>query len=168
MGDSALVSVLLYGHIVSAIGLLGGSLLFAFAIGPTLPKLTPAARAEVVVKLLPRVTSVLLGFSGLLSVFGIALAYVMTGGDLSRFSSSTPWGLRISIGIVLGFAALLIAILLIRPSVNELARLQSSAPTDQPPPPRLRTVLRRVQVGALVSELVMLVTVGFMVAAAGV
>lgn len=168
MTDSALVQVLLYGHIVAAMGTLGGSLLFAFAIGPLLPRLTPATRAEVVVKVLPRIAAVIGGFGGLVALFGVALALAITGGDLSQFSNANPWGQRISVGIVFGLAALLVAYLWITPAVRELARIQAGLPADGSarPPPRFLVLMQRVQIGAVLSEITMLAAIAFMVAAA--
>ena len=168
MSDSALVQILLYGHIVSAIGLLGGSLLFGFAIGPMLPRLTPSTRAEIIVKVLPRVSRVIGGFGALLSIFGIALAYEITGGDFSQFASSNPWGARISVGIFLGLIALILAYGVIEPSVREMSRIQAALPADAagPPPPRFRALMTRVRMGSLLAQIVMLATVAFMVASA--
>ncbi|MCI4340006.1 MAG: hypothetical protein L3K06_03520 [Thermoplasmata archaeon] len=168
MSDSTLIQVLLYGHIVSAIGLLGGALLFTFAIGPVLPRLSPATRGEIIVKLLPRIAQVLSGFGVLLTLFGIALAYEITGGDFSQFSSSNPWGARISVGIFLGLIAVILALGVIQPTVSEMGRIQAAVPADAqgPPPARFMALMGRLKVTSLTAQIIMLATIVFMVASA--
>jgi hypothetical protein len=168
MSDSAIVMVLLYGHIVSAVGVLGGSLLFAFAIGPVLPRLTPATRGELIVKLLPRVANVITVFGGLLALFGVALAFAITDGDLSQLSTTTGWGLRISIGVVLGLIALIVAMGVIHPAVMEMGRIQAAQPPDAsgPPPARFVRLMNRLRAGSILAQITMLGAIAFMVAAA--
>jgi hypothetical protein len=168
MSDSVLVQVLLYGHIVSAIGMLGSALLFTFAIGPVLGRLTPPTRAELIVKLLPRVARTITGFGALLAIFGVALAYEITGGDFSQFSFSEDWGARISVGVFLGVVGLVLAVGVIHPTVIELARVQAAAPPDAtgPPPPRFRALMLRLRVTSLFTQLLMLSAIVFMVASA--
>ncbi len=169
MGDSVLVSVLLYGHIASAMAFFGGAVAFAFGVGPSLVKMMPTSRRDVMVNLFHNFANMMLVFAALLAVFGAALVYTMTNGDLSRLNPSDPWGLRIAIGATIGLAVELEAFLLIAPSVKGMAKIAREMPADgsSPPPARFLQLQSRVVHASVISPFLMLAAVGFMVSAAG-
>lgn len=169
MGDSLLILVLTYGHITSAMAFLGGALAFAFAVGPVLPRMQPAARRDLVVHLFPRFANIMIVYVALLAVFGALLVGALTNGDPSRLQLSDPWGLRVTIGGLLGALVVLDAVLFIAPSIKAMARVAEQLPPDglTIPPREFRRLQGRVRASSMVSLVLMLAAIGFMVSAAG-
>ncbi|HKT22539.1 MAG TPA: hypothetical protein VJR06_08030 [Nitrososphaerales archaeon] len=170
MSDSALVSVLLYGHIISAMAFLGGAIAFAGAVGPTLARLQPEARRDLISNLFPRFARLMLTFAALLAVFGVALVFAIASANPSQLSLTDPWGLRVAIGGTLGLVVVLDAFLVVGPAVKGMARIAQETPVGATaaPTPKFLALQRRVAAGSGFSILLMFAAVGFMVAAAGI
>lgn len=169
MGDSILVSVLLFGHIASAMAFFGGAVLFTFAVGPSLGKMAPTTRRDVAANLFRPFANLMGIFAVLVIVFGVSLVFAITQGDLSQLNPTTPWGLRITIGGGIGVAVMIESFAIIIPSVRTLGRLAQEMPSDgsSPPPPLFMKLQARVAHTALIGPFLMLAAIGFMVSAAG-
>lgn len=90
---------------------------------PSLSKLSTPSAQEFVVVVFPRLARFHDFASTLAVVFGASLAYVITGGDVSILFPTNPFGLRISVGALLGLTAFLLGSLVIIPSVRKVAKL---------------------------------------------
>lgn len=124
---SLVVAALLWLHIFSAIGWMGAAMVFGMVLGPLLPAFNPATRGEVIVKLFPKYVRYIEAFSGMTVLFGFATAMAFSGGDLSKFSPTTTWGLFISTGATLALVTLALAMGVIIPSVKKLVLLTQDA-----------------------------------------
>ena len=121
-----LFTVVLWAHIFSAIGWLGAAMVFGIIIGPSLAKLSPQARGEFMVKVMPRYLRYFEVFSAMTIIFGVITAAVLLNGDFSSISFSTPFGLYITIGAILAlivFAVSFSVILPIDPQDNQDQRV---------------------------------------------
>src|SRR2546428_8522807 len=95
------ITILAYLHISSAMGWLGGAVLFVSVVGPGLRSLSPMARLEFLAKIGPGATRFFIGSSTATIVFGLALLFAFPG------ASSTT----ITAGLTLGLIAYLVAML---------------------------------------------------------
>ena len=164
-----LIDVLTYLHVLSAIGWLGGALLFLLVIGPLLPRFAPATRRELILSLLPRLASYLTMFGFATIVFGFALAGAVIYDGLDTFDPSQTWGLALTIGILLALLAALEGGLLTRRRLLRLVAMSRDAPTrpDAVPNPEMLVLMGRIRQGAVVTVALLLTALGTMVAAAG-
>lgn len=143
---SAALAVLLWLHIVCAVGWLGAAMVFAMLIGPTLPSLSPASRGELVVKLFPKYIRWAEIFTLVTPVTGVALGLYI--GPKVVFDPSTSLGMYISAGALLSLVTLAISFGLIAPTARKIVRLTEELMKSPAPPPaalgqaskRLRTL----------------------------
>ena len=169
MADPLVLTILAFGHILSAVGWLGASLLTGFVVGPGLQDLSAPSRLEFVSKLIPRILRYVMGMIAGTFVFGLLLLYEVTGGDFSLMSPSTTFGAAISGGIALAVIALVLAVTVIFPSFCRMASLAEEALKSggQPPPPELMKYADRARISSmlgavlLVFVLVLMVSAGF-------
>jgi len=117
--------VLLWLHIVAAIGWVGAAMVFGMIIGPSMPTFTPTTRSEFVLKVLPKYVSYVEVFILATPLIGIALALSISNGSFSVFSPSTRFGMVISVGVGLVVVAWVIAFGAVTPA----AQLQTAAKT---------------------------------------
>jgi uncharacterized membrane protein len=68
-----ITAVVAWLHIISAIGWLGGGIMFAFVVGPALAKLSPPSSGEFLVKVVPRVVLFFQISAGTTILFGVLL-----------------------------------------------------------------------------------------------
>jgi len=160
--------MLLWLHIVSAVGWLGAAMVFAMLIGPTLPSLTPAARGELIVKLVPKYIRYAEIFTFITPIFGLALALYITHGSFSIFAPSTTFGLYISIGALLSVVAWVIGFGLVAPTGHKIVLLTKDLIKNPgaPPPPELQKASVRLRMASTAGLVVLLIIVGCMVVAA--
>src|ERR1700693_1544079 len=102
-------TILAWLHIFSAIGWLGGGILFAFVVGPALSKLSPQSSGEFLVKVVPGVVRVFQIIAGTTIVFGVLFLYSFSNGNFGMLSFSASFGMYLSIGLSIGFVAFLIS-----------------------------------------------------------
>ena len=160
-------AVLLWLHIVGAVGWLGAAMVFAMLIGPTLPTLTPASRGELVVKLIPKYINYALTFTFITPIFGLALALYISHGSWSVFAPTSSFGLFISIGALLSIAAWVIAFGLVGPTSRKVVRYTKEMMKNPgPPPPELLKASKRLRMVSTTGLVVLLLIVACMVAAA--
>lgn len=169
MADPLLLTVLAYGHIVSAIGWLGGVLLTTFVVGPGLQTVSPPARLEFIAKVMPKIIRYLVGMITGTILFGLLLLYFLIGGDFALLSPSTSFGAALSAGIGLAIIAVVVAGAVVIPSFQKVIAIagQVLKGGQTPPPPELMKYSKRAKVGSvtvtviLLVVLVMMVTAGF-------
>jgi uncharacterized membrane protein len=163
-----LSGILAWFHILGAIGWVGAAMFFAMVVGPLLGKLTPGARGELILKLLPRFVRYIAAFGTLTLVMGVALAFSITNGNIGLLSpTASPVGLYITVGAVLALVTIGIATGVVIPTSNRIVRiLQTMAQNPGPPPPELARATTRLRMGATTALVLLLVVLVFMVAAA--
>ncbi|MDA4124222.1 MAG: hypothetical protein OK438_02035 [Thaumarchaeota archaeon] len=158
-------AILAWFHIVSAIGWLGGGIMFAFVVGPALAKLSPPSSGEFLVKVVPRVVRFFQIFAGTTILFGVLLLYSL--GSLPLLDPSTSYGVNLSIGLSIGFVAFLISEFVSVPiqvkAINMIKEMQASG-QHQPPADFPKTLKRASDTATLTVLLLVLASV-FMVAA---
>jgi len=157
--------VLVFGHVLSAMGWLGGGLLNTLVVGPDLKKLSQAAALEFNAKVLPRIVSFVQATAGLTILFGLLLLYYMYSQDSSYFSSTS--GMDVSVGIVLAVITAAVAFSMAIPSFKKVSRLAASVLGESPqaPPPEMMTYAKRARRGSIIVLALLLVTLVAMVAA---
>ncbi|MDA4128948.1 MAG: hypothetical protein OK422_05800 [Thaumarchaeota archaeon] len=151
-----IITVLAYLHIISAIGWLGGAVLFVSVVAPGLRSLSPTARLEFLSKIGPKATRFFAGTSTATIVFGLALLF-----------SSDVSGTNINVGLTLGLIAYLVALVVAFPALTKADHLAKEALASGqagPPSPELAKALKRGGLGVVVVVLLLVVTLMFMVA----
>ena len=163
-----LITVLAYGHILSAVGWLGGALFLTFVLGPGLQKLSAPSRLEFLAKLIPKILRYLLGMIASTLVFGLLLLYFFIGGDFSMLSPSTTFGVTISTGIALALVAAAIGVGITIPSFNKAVAIAEGLlkSGQQPPPPELMKYSKRARMGSVAAVILLLVVLVMMVSSA--
>jgi len=158
--DSSILTVLFYGHILSAMGWLGGGLFTTFVVGPGLQTLSPSSRLEFIARVIPKVLRFVIYSAVGTMGFGVLLyAYSLTD---SSFSPS--WALYTGVGLALIVAAIAFSITI--PSFRRMSKIAQSivsGETQGPPPPEMQVLARRAGMGALVGTAILLAVLGMMV-----
>lgn len=169
MSDPLVVTVLTWFHVFSVVGWFGAALVFLVVIEPSLPNLSPQTSGEIILKVFPKFVRYIQVFAVLTLVFGIALALIMSNGDLTLFGLGSAWGLDVTIGASFGFATFLLVFLLLTPSVEKLGKIvvQMQQNPLQPLPVEFHIVQERLKFGAPTAVLLLSLAMVFMVAAAG-
>lgn len=139
--------------------------MFAFVVGPALAKLSPPSSGEFLVKVGPRVVRFFQILAGTTVLFGVLLLYSL--GSLPLLDLSTSYGVELTIGLSIGFAAFLISEFVAVPiqvkAINMIREMQASG-QHQPPAEFPKTVKRASDTATLTVLLLILASV-FMVAA---
>lgn len=166
MTSTLILGVLAWFHVLSAIGWLGGDLVLLIGMEPRLGKLSPAARSELTTTLLPRLNRLEMTFATATVLFGVVFAYGLTGGDLAMLSPTTTWGLAITVGATLGFAAYLLEVIVEYPSENRVIAItrQMRASNQTDPPPELSKYHERSELAEAGVLILLLAALAFMVA----
>lgn len=163
-------AVLLWLHIVSAVGWLGATMVFAMLIGPTLPTFTPATRNELIVKLLPKYIRYSEIFTFITPIFGLTLALYISHGSWSVFNPAIygNLGMYLSIGALLSLVAWVISFALIAPTGRKIVWFTNEMIKNPaaPPPAGLVRASKRLRVVSTTGLVVLFVIVVCMVAAA--
>ena len=169
LGSYTLVTAILaWFHIASAMMWLGGGILFAFVIGPGLAKLSPPSTGEFFVKVVPRVSMFFRVVAGATVLFGVLL--ILTGlsnGDFGPYSFSSKWGFAITVGLFIGLVAFLNSEFVAQPPLRKVIRIlremQSSG--QHQPPAELPKTVKRAQMTASVTVILLIIALVFMVSA---
>jgi uncharacterized membrane protein len=165
VASQILIDILGYGHVLSAIGWLGGGILTTFVLGPNVRKLTPGASLEFNAKVLPRIVR----FVEMMIVstfgFGLLLLYFIQDGDFSWLSSTTQ-GYEISTGIVLALTTAAVVFSVTVPSFRKVSKLAESIlhGEQKSPPPEMMKYGKRARTGSLVAITLLLLVLSMMVA----
>jgi uncharacterized membrane protein len=160
-------TVVLWLHIISAIGWLGAVMVFGMVIGPSLSKLSGSARGEFMAKVAPRFVNYIEIFSIMTLIFGVGMLAVIADGSMSIISLSTTFGLCISIGAILALVAVALAFAVVVPATHKIVRIsQSMLQNPGPPPAELMAASNRLKVGSTTAMVLLIIVTVFMVAAA--
>ena len=163
-------AVLLWLHVVSAVGWMGAAMVFAMLIGPTLPSLTPSARGELIVKLLPKYITYAELFTLVTPIFGLGLALYISHGSFAVFSPATygNFGLFISIGAFLSVVAWVISFGLVAPTGHKIVSITKEMMKNpgSPPPPELQKASTRLRIASTTGLVVLFIILVCMVVAA--
>jgi uncharacterized membrane protein len=161
--SAALLTVLGYGHVLSAIMWLGSGLLTGFVIGPSLRGLSPPTSLEFNAKVIPKITGFIRMAAISTYVFGILLLYFFQDGDMSWLMNSTQ-GYIISGGVLLALVAGIIGFGVAIPAFNKVARLSGEAIAGgKPPAPEMMNYAKRARMSSILAVLILLVVLAMMV-----
>jgi uncharacterized membrane protein len=166
MASAALLAILAYGHVLSAMGWLGGGILTAFVLGPNLRKLPPAAALEFNPKVVPQILRFIQVMIGTTFLFGVLLLYYYYDGNFSPLST-TSQGMELAAGVVLALAAAAVAFSVTVPSFKKIVKIANSLLQggQQPPPPELMKYGKRAKMGSLVGVALLLTVLAMRVSA---
>ncbi len=160
------LEVLLWLHIVAAIGWVGAAMIFGMVVGPALPTLNPAARSEFIVKVLPKYLRYAMIFALATPIWGVALALAMANGNFSIFAPTTQFGLFISAGAALSVVAWVVVLGVVIPSGRKVIRLtEDMMKSPGSPSPELLGANKRMRAGATVGLVLLMAILVCMVAA---
>jgi uncharacterized membrane protein len=161
--SAVLLTVLGYGHVLSAVMWLGAGLLTGFVIGPSLRKMSPPASLEFNAKVLPRITSFVRMAVASTFVFGILLLYFFQDGDMSWLMNSTQ-GYVISAGVLLAVVTAVLAFGFTIPAFAKVSKLSAEAlQSGKPPAPEMMGAGRRAATGSMVGVFLLLIVLAMMV-----
>ena len=164
---SAGFAVLLWLHLIGAVGWLGSAVVFGMLIGPTLPSLSPASRGELVVKLFPKYVFFLQIFTLITPVFGLGLALYISHGDTSIFTPNNPFSTYIDAGAILTLVTWALTFGVATPAAGKVIKLTKEAMAGSgPPSPDLAKASARLRISAAVGMVILFVIVACMVIAA--
>ena len=155
-----------FGHILSAMGWLGGGMLTALALGPNLRKMSPSAALEFNAKVLPKLARFVQMAIGLTLLFGLLLLYQIASAAGGSSYFSTTQGMEISVGMALALVTAIIAFAVTLPSFKKVSRAAEGAlANQQPPPPEMMSNAHKASQGAQIGIVLLLITLAMMVAA---
>lgn len=168
MVNQIIVGIVTWLHVVSVIGWTGAALTFLISIRSSLPKLSPQASAEFVIKAMPRFVRSVQAFTVLTLVFGPSLAYTMNNGPPNQFDFVSPWSMFVTMGASVGIVMLFIVFFLFTPTANNLVKTvrQMQQNPGQPPPAKFRTLQKRLAMIPPLGVTLLLLAEAFMVTAA--
>lgn len=89
MVDPVLLTVVAHAHVLSAVTWLGSTFFAIFVLVPGVRNLFPAANGEFTVKVFPRILRFVEMTGGSTIVFGVALLYLVVGGDFTLSSATS-------------------------------------------------------------------------------
>jgi len=159
MVDQIIIDILGYGHVLSAMGWLGGGILTTFILGPSLRSLTPSAGLEFNAKILPKIIRFVNVAVGLTLVFGIGLFFAVS----DQLTSTQADEIYTGAGLALVTAAVAFAVTI--PSFRKVIRLASEAlQGGQPPSAEMMKSAARARQGAIISVVLLLVVLVMMIA----
>jgi len=168
MVNQIIVGIITWLHVVSVIGWTGAALTFLVSLRSTLPKLSPQASGEFVVKVMPRFLKSVQVFTILTLVFGPSLAFTMNDGPPNQFNLVSPWSIFVTMGASVGIAMLFVVFFLFTPTANGLVQTvkQMQQNPDQPPPPKFSILQKRLAMIPPLGVTLLLLAEAFMVTAA--
>ena len=159
MVDQIIIDILGYGHVLSAMGWLGGGILTTFVLGPSLRSLSPSAALEFNARILPKIIRFVNVAVGLTLVFGIGLFFAVS----DQLTSTQSDEIFAGAGLALVTAAVAFAVTI--PSFRKVIRFASEAlQHGQPPSPEMMKSAGRARQGATVSVILLLVVLVMMIA----
>ena len=160
----AILWVLAYGHVLSAIAWLGSGILTGFVVGPNLRKMAPAAALEFNAKIIPKIVRFIQMAAVSTLLFGLLLLYYSFHGDLSFLMDSTQ-GYILSAGILVALLTAILAFSFILPSFNKVSAFAKGAiEAGQPPPPEIMKYAKRARLSSMTGVFLLLIVLAMMVA----
>lgn len=163
MPSAVLITVLGFGHVLSAVMWLGSGLLTGFVIGPALRSMNPAAALEFNAKVIPKITGFIRMSVVSTYVFGILLLYFFQDGDVSWLMNSTQ-GYVISAGVFLALVAGILGFGYVIPAFGKVSKLSAEAlQSGKPPAPDMMNYGRRARVGSMAAVFLLLIVLAMMV-----
>ena len=160
----AILWILAYGHVLSAIAWLGSGILTGFVVGPNLRKMAPAAALEFNARIIPKITRFVEMAAVSTLLFGVLLLYYNFHGDLSFLMDSTQ-GYILSAGILIALFTAILAFSFIVPSFNKVAAFAKGAiEGGQPPPPEMMKYAKRARLSSTAGVFLLLFVLAMMVA----
>jgi len=168
MVSQIIVGIITWLHIVSVIGWTGAALTFLVSIRSSLPKLSPQASGEFIVKVMPRFVRSVQVFTILTLVFGPSLALTMNDGPPNQFNLVSPWSIFVTVGASVGIVMLFVVFFLFTPIANGLVHAvkQMQQNPGQPPPAKFGVLQRRLALIPPLGVTLLLLAEAFMVTAA--
>ncbi len=168
MVNQIAVGIITWLHVFSVIGWTGAALTFLVSIRSSLPKLSPQASGEFVVKVMPRFVRSVQVFSILTLVFGPSLALTMNDGPPNQFNLISPWSIFVTLGASVGILMLLVVFFFFTPTANGLVQIikQMQQNPGHPPPPRFSSLQKRLAIIPPLGVALLLLAEVFMVTAA--
>lgn len=161
-----LTTIWAYGHILSAMAWLGGGILFSFFVGGKLRLLSPPSLREFLIKILPGVLRFFQAVAGATVLFGLLLVANMADGNYAQFSHPTGWALAVVLGMIVALIAFVVSEFVAVPAFRKLVRLAQSVPEGgSGMPPEFPRAAQRAGATGLLTVILLLITLGFMVAA---
>lgn len=159
MADQLLIDILAYGHVLSAVAWLGGGILTAFVLGPSVRMLSPAAGLEFNAKVLPKIVRFVQAAIGSTLLFGVLLFYVV-GDELTPTQSY-----EIYAGVALALATAVVVFAVTLPSFRKVITMANTAlQGGQPPSPEMMKYGKRARQGSLVGAGLLLIVLALMIA----
>ncbi len=150
----ALVTVIAFFHIISAMGWLGGAILFTSALAPGVRRLSPGASIEFFAVVVPRLTRYFLIVVFSTVLFGPLLFLTIPD------ESQLIYG-----GMATGFTAFILVLSEV-PNFNRLVRMAQEmmrSGHSGPPPAEYVSLLRRVGITTVATVILLVATLMFMV-----
>jgi uncharacterized membrane protein len=165
MAPAALLAILAFGHVLAAIGWLGGGILTGLVLAPNLRKLPPSAGLEFNAKVLPPIIRFVQAAIGSTFLFGILLLYFYYDGNFSAMSTTTQ-GEELATGVVLALAAAGVAFSVTFPSFNKVVKIAKGLlQGGGQPPPELMKYGKRARMGSIAGVVLLLIVLATMVSA---
>src|SRR4029077_12908802 len=158
--------VLLLAHIGTVVLWMGASILYVSVLGPSIAKLAPSSRADLIKAIGSRYERYIVRNATIAIAAGIILyAYItQVATSFEPSSSGTPW---ILIGIIFGLSAYIIGITVVIRANRGLMKLmgQSTAGQTGPatPSPEMTRLQRRVAMGSGIQALLLFIALLAMV-----
>jgi uncharacterized membrane protein len=155
LAPAIVITALAYLHIISAVGWLGGAVLFVSVIAPGLKSFSPGASLEFLVKIEGRAISFFVGTATATLIFGVGLLY-----------AASISGETIDIGLALGLAAYLIAMLVAIPAFRKAEHIAKDLASGKlaAPPAELASSVKRGGMAVTLVVILLAATLMFMVA----
>ncbi len=168
MVDQIVVGIITWLHVFSVIGWTGAALTFLISIRSSLPKLSPQASGEFVVKVMPRFVRSVQVFTILTLIFGPSLALAMNDGPPNQFDLVSPWSISVTLGASVGIVMLFVVFLLFTPTANGIIQIvrQMQQNPNQPPPAKFNVLQKRLSMIPPLGVTLLLLAEAFMVTAA--
>lgn len=162
-----LFTIVLWLHIISAIGWLGSVMLFSMIIGPGLAKLSPESRGDFVLTIVPKYVRYSVTFAVLTLIFGVSSLVVLANGNFSMMAPTTPFGMYISAGVLFALIAFAVGLGVAIPAANQSVKiLKTIAVSSGPPPPELKAASDRMRMGSAITMVLLVLVTVMMVAGA--
>ncbi len=149
------VTVLAYMHVISAMGWLGGGILFVSVIAPSLRRMSPAVSLEFMAKAVPMATRYFLMFATSTIVFGPLLLLTITPPD-------SPY---IYAGVATALAAYIDVLITVRNfhKASRMAKEMLASGRAGPPPAEFMKAVRYGGIGTVTIVILLVVTLMFMI-----
>jgi len=161
--------VLLFAHIGTVVLWMGASVLYVSVLGPSIAKLAPSSRADLIKAIGTRYERYLVRNATIAIAAGLILyAYIsQASSGLAPSSSGLPW---ILVGIIFGLAAYVMGIAVVMRANRGLMKLMGQSPAGQTgpttPSPEMTRLQRRVAMGSGIQALLLFIALLSMVVGA--